>query len=158
MRENLPDCIHIHTPSLLGYFSVKAAKNLGIPCIYTNHIFAEHFVPKTENLWDLFMKYLVDGILSWYMGQFDAVIYPSRIQMDSVHGKYGLKNRAEVISNGFSPLEVAETFDRPDWLKGRTVFLSVSRLTPEKNVHMLVEAFDVLHAHHPQTALVIVGD
>ena len=157
IKKILPDCIHVHTPSLSGYFSVTMAKQLGIRSVYTNHIFAEHFVPKVENRFDAFKKTTVDHILAWYMWKFDAIVYPSKIQMDSVHLKYKLKNQATVISNGFTPLEINIPLEKPSHLQWKTVFLSVSRLSVEKNIHMLIEAFERVHAANPNSALLVVG-
>lgn len=43
-------------------------------------------------------------------------------------------------------------------IEGKTVFLFVGRLAPEKNVSLLINAFRTLHAHYQETALLIVGD
>jgi glycosyltransferase involved in cell wall biosynthesis len=52
----------------------------------------------------------------------------------------------------------------PDWVDplladdGTTTFVSVGRLSPEKNQARLIRAFAKVHAAHPATRLVIVGD
>lgn len=61
-------------------------------------------------------------------------------------------------------LGAAEGYPSKDVLKAemgiewKTVFLFVGRLAPEKNVGLLINAFRTLHAHYPETALLIVGD
>ncbi len=41
---------------------------------------------------------------------------------------------------------------------GRFTFVSVGRLSPEKNHARLIDAFAPVHAEHPETQLVIIGD
>jgi CDP-glycerol glycerophosphotransferase len=57
-----------------------------------------------------------------------------------------------------------ETGETPSWVDnilakdGSTIFVTVGRLSPEKNQARLIRAFAQVHAQHPLTKLVIVGD
>jgi CDP-glycerol glycerophosphotransferase len=79
-----------------------------------------------------------------------------------------LVNAARVRSNASADLrqttEDPETGALPDWVleleqkPGITTFVSVGRLSPEKNHARLVRAFAIVHASNPGTRLLIVGD
>ena len=57
-----------------------------------------------------------------------------------------------------------DTGETPAWVEsllkrdGSTVFVTVGRLSPEKNQARLIRAFAQVHAQHPLTKLFIVGD
>ena len=59
--------------------------------------------------------------------------------------------------------EVAEAEEVPEWVAamaaddGSRWFVTVGRLSPEKNQARLIAAFSKLHAQHPQARLLIVG-
>ncbi len=59
--------------------------------------------------------------------------------------------------------ETGET-SLPDWVDllanhdGQRWFVTVGRLSPEKNQARLLEAFAIVHGEHPETRLIMVGD
>jgi alpha-1,6-mannosyltransferase len=65
-----------------------------------------------------------------------------------------------VDTKAFRPVPRDDTLrDKLDLPRDKKVLLYVGRLSPEKNIEMLLAAFEVLHARHPNTYhLVIVGD
>lgn len=92
------------------------------------------------------------------MGLFDVVVYPSEMRQKKTLDVYYLHNRAIAISNGYVPKENVPAFSRKEEWKGKTVFFTVSRLTPEKNIGLIIDAFEQVHEKNPHTLLYIVGD
>lgn len=58
--------------------------------------------------------------------------------------------------------EQAQIFLPPEdmalFYPGVTTFITLGRLSPEKNQETLIEAFALVHTHHPQTRLFILGE
>lgn len=48
--------------------------------------------------------------------------------------------------------------DIAEWIKGKTSFLSLGRLSPEKDHAKLIRAFAAVRKSHPESVLVIIGD
>ena len=81
---------------------------------------------------------------------------PARLGRDE-HGDAQSRRRyGDVSSPGRRHDALREELDLP---RDRKVLLYVGRLSPEKNIEMLLAAFEALHARNPNTYhLVIVGD
>ena len=158
LKKIAPDIVHIHTPSPFGYMALLMAKSLHIPLVYTSHMFSEHIVVET-NTWSKQMaRKVVDVLFAGYMRKFDTIIYPSPIQQDIMTAKYDLRNNAVAISNGSIPFGENASAEKPDTWRDKTVFFTISRLSKEKNIHRLLNAFDRVHEQHANAILVVVGD
>lgn len=158
IKKIAPDIIHVHNPSIFSLLSIRVARKYGIPLVYTNHIFAEHFVPFIKTWKQKQSRKIVDWFFQKYMGLFDGIVYPSQIQRESILSKYHLKNTSVVISNGFLPFGEDIEVQKPEWWEGKTVFFTVSRLSVEKNIPIVIDAFEELWRQYPETLLVIVWD
>ena len=137
-----PDVAHVHSPLALGVVARRAATQLGIPVIYTNHYLPENARARrrTPAFDAAFYGYVVR-----FSNQCAHVTAPTptalRLLLDQ-----GLRAPSAVISNGidldaFSPgppsFQVRERYGLP---AGTPVILSVGRLSPEKNVQVLLDA------------------
>jgi glycosyltransferase involved in cell wall biosynthesis len=101
IKKIAPDIIHVHNPSIFSLMSIRVARRYNIPLVYTNHIFAEHFVPFVKTWKQKQSRKIADWFFQKYMGLFDGIVYPSQIQRETILSKYHLKNTSVVISNGF---------------------------------------------------------
>lgn len=151
-----PDLIHIHIPSFFGIFGICIGKYLDIPLVYTSHMFSEHFVYHVNTKTERLARKMIDSLLAAYMRHFDCIIHPSKIQEELIERKYNLTNDNRHISNGFIPFDAIDSIVRkPEW-NGKTIFFSVSRLSREKNIHLIIDAFDRIEDSN--SILLIVGD
>ena len=108
------------------------------------------------------LSFAEDYIVKLYT-RFAATLVPSEPLRDLLHG-WGVTNAVTlnlgVDTHAFQPIprsdDLRKSLDLP---KDRRVLLYVGRLSPEKNIGMLLSAFEALHARHPDRYhLVIVGD
>ncbi len=86
---------------------------------------------------------------------FDDVVIESSCGLERIRRWMLGSARFSVVPDGFSPHQVAD----PDWRaleKNRTV-LCVARVTPQKGIHVLLDAFAMLARDFPDWGLRIVG-
>lgn len=158
MAASSPDVAHIHSPLTLGVVARHAARRLGIPVVYTNHYLPENArARRRSRAFDTaFYSYLVR-----FSNRCAHVTAPTSTALGLLRDQ-GLRAPSGVISNGidldaFSPGpaddRVRERYGLPP---GHPVILSVGRLSPEKNVHVLLDAAARL-THDAQVILVGTG-
>lgn len=131
-----PDIVHVHHPFLLGKYAARAARELGIPVVFTHHTMYEayaHYVPLIPNI---FLRALSRFVVRYFCARVDGVIVPSSTIAAHLH-KQGIATPVCVLS---SPLQ--ESFLRVtpfgDTHKSFEL-LVVSRLTKEKNVYAALD-------------------
>jgi 1,2-diacylglycerol 3-alpha-glucosyltransferase len=138
-----PDVIHVHSPVTLGATVRMAAHRRGIPVIYTNHFLPVNVRPsmRRPRAFDaLFYSYIVG-----FSNRCSHVTAPSATALRLLRGR-GLRVPSGVISNGidldaYAPGPADPRIrDRYRLPSGRPLILSVSRLSPEKRVDMLLDA------------------
>lgn len=165
LKDFAPDVVHIHTPFTAGIIGRFFARNLRVPLVETFHGFladAEHFkiigLKKGQRLITPFVwKFLVYGL-----NETDLVIAPSAFAKKELV-KNRVEKEIEVIPNGVD-LSIAKVPEenvrriRKQHKLGEKVVLYVGRLSHEKNVDALVEAFYLLQEKVPTAKLLLVGD
>lgn len=162
VRELELDVIHTHTPFMLGWLGLKLAKRLGIPIVSTNHtLYAEyaHYFPLAPRS---ATRLFIIGMLRRYYRQCNAVIVPSRPVRELLRS-YGIDVPIHVIPTANSldatkdpgvRSQIRREYGIPD---NARVVLYVGRLAREKNLELLLNAFDILASKHPDIHLLIVG-
>lgn len=163
-----PDVIESGDPYHLAWTCLRAGGQMHTPVFgfYHSH-FPEAYLRtalKYGGSWvrDAVLNYAEDYIVKLY-GHFAATLVPSEHLRQVLHG-WGLTNTVTlnlgVDTKAFRPVPhdegLREELDLP---RDKKVLLYVGRLSAEKNIEMLLAAFEALHARHPNTYhLVIVGD
>ena len=148
LRDQEFDLIHTH-----GYKSdiigLLAARKAGIPCVITPHGFSTHMDFKLR-------------IFSWLGGKAlrrATKVVPLSTQLMKDCEQLGVpENKMLYIQNGvdLSEVEAQEKPVRAPDAPKRVGF--VGQLISRKNVFDLLAVFDALHAKHPSTRLIILGD
>lgn len=158
-REFRPDIVHTQSPFFLGTVGMRWAKHLGIPVVSTNHtLYTEycHYVPFVP---EFVTRMALVRWMSYYYNRCRAVVVPS-YPVEKVLRGYGVRSRIEVIKTGISlsttadRTEVRRTFDIPE---DAFLLLYVGRVAKEKNLDLLLNAFDIIKKRYPQCQLMIVG-
>lgn len=148
IKKRKIDIIHTH-----GYKSdiigVLAARKAGIKCIVTPHGF--------ENAKDFKLRLFI--WLGCQAMKFGDYVVPLSQQLMSDCKRMGVKQQKTVyIQNGVDLSEVEATpipeRNNPD--EKRIGF--VGQMISRKNIFDLLDIFDSLHAKHPNTKLVLLGD
>ena len=160
------DIIHTQTEFSLGLLGIWIARELRIPVIHTYHTQYEdyvHYIAKGMLIRPSMVKYLVRGFLR----DVDGVICPSEIVRDLL-SKYKVKVEKRVIPTG---IELAK-FERPEIKEenlqelrsklgiqeDEKMLLSLSRISYEKNIQAVLDAFAEVLKEEDKVKLVVAGD
>lgn len=151
----------ISTPGPIGLTTLAAAKLLQLRTVGIYHTDFPNLIRSHTDDPDL--EALSWRYMLWFFNQLDTILVPSEYYRRYLveHGfsasKIGLLRRG-VDTSRFSP----DFRDESLWKRygGRLAFtfLYVGRISSDKNVQMLLEAFEKLLASEPHYQLVVVGD
>jgi glycosyltransferase involved in cell wall biosynthesis len=153
-----PDLVHVATEFSLGIAGVKAARQLGIPIIASAHTDYDQYAARYGVPWALRAGW---HYLRWFYGQANRVLCPSRIYEESVH-RHGVTHTG-IWSRGvdpavFSPAHRTEAYRAalgvgPDDL----LVTYIGRIAREKNLGLLLEAWETLASERGGARLALVG-
>ena len=154
-----PDIIHIVTEFGIGRAGLKYALNNKIPLVSSFHTNIPEYLKyfHFDFLENFSWRYLLKVHL-----KANRVFVPSNSTKKSLQNK-GLKN-ISIWSRGidksqYSPDYRDESFRKEYGLVDKTVFLYVGRVSPEKDIDILMETFNRLNLKYKDKIhLIIVGD
>ena len=157
--QDKPDVVHIATEGPLGWSALKTAQNLAIPIstdFRTNfHTYSTHYGVG----W-------LGGIIMAYLRRFHNAANSTMVPTSQLQQELTLAGfeKLHVVQRGvdthvFSPMKRSNAL-RASWgaTKSTTVAICVSRLAAEKNLHMVISAFEAIKLRKPDAKLVFVGD
>jgi glycosyltransferase involved in cell wall biosynthesis len=145
IKKLKPDIIHICSPFQIGASAYLWARKYCLPVIDSIHILPENvlspfFSSKYYNtIQDRFWRYLI-----YFYNLADWVTIPTQTGADIYKNK-GLKNNITPISNGintklFNPNNDGEYLRKKFNLPKKNIVMYAGRITPEKNLDVLVKA------------------
>jgi glycosyltransferase involved in cell wall biosynthesis len=157
------DILHAHQPLLAGPQAARVARRANIPLVFTDHtrysLVARHTFPfLREELLESLLRLLFPR----FTAHCDLVVTPSQDVLRWLEG-LGVEAPAVVIPNGvdvdrfcrpIAPMTKAD-LGIPEWAG---VAISVGRLSPEKNLDFLLDAFGRAVEESQDLHLVVVGD
>ncbi len=155
------EVIHCHALATMGLAAIITAKTLRLPLIGTFHTMLPltvHYVTQYPKAQEVISRAAWKAIKAFYI-PFDVVTAPSTVIANLLE-QHGVQN-VKVISNGietqmFNPrVKGEETRRELGVKKGQTVFLFVGRITKEKNIDVVINAFSKIDEN---CKLVIVGN
>jgi 1,2-diacylglycerol 3-alpha-glucosyltransferase len=164
IKECNLDIIHIQGPYPTGILGVKVAKKLGLPLMMTYHAHVLFYLKSWLTVWNLPFN-LIAQILSLFLirrisENCQLIIAPS-IFMKRVLEGYGIKTRIEVLPTPltFSPKDDRSLLSRkelglPEKVR---ILLYVGRFSKEKNLKMLISAFEKVIKERKSVILLLVG-
>src|SRR5262249_45523293 len=111
---------------------------------------------------DLVVADALEAYVHWFYRQCAAVLAPTKAVADELGGR-GYTNRIVVWGRGvdsrrFSPSRLDPELRAELLGGGDTLLLSVGRVSEEKRIRVLLDAFEQLHPTLPGLRLAIVGD
>lgn len=162
MKELEIDIIHTHSPFLTGRLGANLARKCQIPLIFTHHTlyheYAHYIIAPRKVTHQAITKYL-----QRYFRHCDHVITPTPLIKDFLIDFYQLEQPITTIPTGID-LSGYKTADK-NWLRNKfkidpskRIILFVSRLSAEKNIQLVMEAFLKLYQDIPDLHMVFVGD
>jgi glycosyltransferase involved in cell wall biosynthesis len=158
LEADSPDLVHVATPGPIGVTGLLAAKLLGIPIIGSYHTELGPYALSLTR--DPVVAEITGLYVDWFYRQCDLVLAPTHGVMSALAAR-GVGRRILVWGRGvdtadFGPTHRDEAMRRSLLDGGDTLLLSVGRVSEEKRLDVLVEAFRLLQPSNAR--LVIVGD
>ncbi|WP_243439523.1 glycosyltransferase [Fundidesulfovibrio soli] len=152
--------LHSATPGPIGLAALGISRILKLPIYGTYHTaFPQYAKVLTgdDAMEELMWKYMI-----WYYNQMDKVFVPSKATGEELAAKGIAPEKITLFTRGvdierFTPAKRNGALKRYG-LEGGTTLLYVGRVSQEKNLHLLADAYLELSARHPDLNLVIVGD
>lgn len=159
------EIIHTHTEFGAGFLGKMVANRLRIPVVHTYHTMYEdylHYIANGKVVRPTHVKHFIKMFINHSTG----VVCPSKRVVDTLK-RYEVDIPMRIIPTG---IEVAK-FIRPEITKEDTdhlreklgiqkdelMILSLSRISYEKNIHIIVQQFADILMSYPTARLVIVG-
>lgn len=154
------DIIHVHSPFTMGLVGMHWANRQHVPLLFTYHTLYDqyaHYVPVAQEL----VREMALRFSNNFCNQCDHIIVPSKDIKRLLLG-YEISTPITVIPTGV-PLHKFRG-SRENWLRKHydlpaenKILLFVGRLTREKNLQYLIEAFTLVKRDMPNTSLVLTA-
>ena len=159
MKENVYDLIHIHSPFSIGLAGIFYARRFRLPVVYTAHT---HYVDYLHYVHGgaLIPQIVVDKLAATFSNGMDLTIAPSKKIADYLR-EYGTKKDIAILPTGIArmPEGSRSRFKKKYDIERALTLLYMGRVTQEKNLPFLFEAFSLALPYLPEgTTLVIAGD
>jgi phosphatidylinositol alpha 1,6-mannosyltransferase len=153
-----PDIVHVATEFSLGIAGVKAARQLGIPIIASAHTDYDRYAARYGVTWALRAGW---HYLRWFYGQAHRVLCPSRFYEEHLHSRgvthTGIWSRG-VDPAWFHPRFRSEEYRRRFGIGPEDLLVTyIGRIAREKNLGLLLEAWETLAPRRGSAQLVLVG-
>lgn len=144
MKRVKADVIFSFGPIMNGY--VYFAKKLsGIKKLYV--VASERNDPRKEPVEEWKKK-----VRNFCYNHADVLVCQTQMAVDLLREQYGVKTKMVIISNPITPnLPVWKGVDSKN-------IIAACRLTEQKNIPMMIDAFEKLHKEHPDYRLIIYGE
>ncbi len=153
-----PDVVHVATEFSLGIAGLKSARQLGIPVVASAHTDYDQYAARYGVTWALRAGW---HYLRWFYGQSHRVLCPSRIYEEHLHS-HGITHTG-VWSRGVDPAEFHPRFRSNAYRArigvgtGDLLVTYIGRLAREKNLTLLLDAWDLLAPDRGSAQLALVG-
>lgn len=164
VRREGADVVHVHAPGPMGWRGYKAAKYLKKPLVATHHTVLEPLVRYAPLGWKTIYRAGTHIIGKRLAEASKILIAPSRATRDELATKYPeAAHKIRIVPTGIDTDRFNANLDgskiRQDWgyTRDERVILYLGRLSYEKRVDVLVDAFQKLHEREPNARFVIGG-
>lgn len=157
-RAFRPDIVHAATEFALGVAGLRVARELGVPVVASAHTDYESYAARYHLDWAVRPGW---RYLRWFYGQSERVLCPSRIYEEHLHSR-GVRHTG-IWSRGVDPAVFNPAFRSDAWRASvgagadDLVVTYVGRLAREKNIDLLLEAWERVALRHPRARLALVG-
>lgn len=164
-KELRLEIIHTHTEFGVGLLGVIVAKRLKVPVIHTYHTMYDeylHYIAKGKLIRPTHVKYLV----RIFINRTNGVVCPSQRVVDTLNS-YEVNVPMRTIPTGIviEGIRYSDTHNQMiqslrkqlGLTDNQLMFLSVSRLSYEKNIQAIIEQFPKLLKTYSNVRLIIVG-
>ena len=153
-----PDIVHLATEFPVGLAGLRAARALGVPIIASSHTDYERYAARYGLGWAISPGW---GYLRWFYRHATRVLCPSAAYQAHLHRR-GIRHTG-IWSRGVDPERFHPGHRSDAWRHafgvgpGDLLVTYVGRIAPEKNIDLLLEAWESLGDLHDRVRLVFVG-
>lgn len=145
------DLVQLAAPGPMGMAGLIAARMLGLPVIAQYHTEVPDYAARLTGM--PFVKGLVEPFVGWFYQQADLCLAPSRAAEARLRG-LGV-TKLERVRRGTD----LALFDPARRVRPATpTALYVGRVSKEKNIDVLRDAWAQIYAVRPDARLIVVGD
>lgn len=149
--------LHSVTPGPMGLIALLAAKMLNLPIHATYHTSFPQYVYRLTD--DPSLEEAAWRYIFWYYNQMDAVFAPSEATRQDLIARGLQPQKIHVYPRGIDASVFTPSWQRSASSKEQQIkFLYVGRLSKEKSLHLLIEAFRRVYPQVPDAMLTLVGD
>ena len=153
-----PDVVHVATEFSLGIAGVKAARQLSVPIVASAHTDYDQYAVRYGVTWALRAGW---HYLRWFYGQAHRVLCPSRIYEEHLHSRgvthTGVWSRG-VDPGEFHPRFLSEAYRARFGVGANDLLVTyIGRIAREKNMELLLRAWETLVGSRGGAQLVLVG-
>ncbi|PTN38481.1 glycosyltransferase [Desulfonatronum sp. SC1] len=153
--------IHSATPGPIGLAALALAKLMHLPIYGTYHTSLPQYTKCLTQ--DFAMEELMWRFTLWYYDQMDLVFAPSHATANELIAKGLRPEKVRVYPRGidierFHPSKRNGFYEKRFQLRNEAKLLYVGRVSKEKNLHILEQAFRDLARERNDVRLIIVGD
>ncbi len=151
----------ISTPGPMGLNALMAARLLGLRTVGIYHTDFPKYVKSLTQ--DEVLEQLAWRYMQWFYGQMERIYVPSEFYRKQLTENGFDSAKLRVLPRGvdcarFNPGKRDEHFWEQYGLNGNLKLLYVGRISKEKNVRTLIEAFRYVRTTTPVVDLVVVGE
>lgn len=159
-----PDIVHVHTQFTVGLATLRAAVNLGIPVVATNHVMPDNIIKNVRLLSPLsrpMSRIITEYGMLLYRGA-KLIIMPTESAL-KLFNLETIESPTMAVSNGidltrFQPLPPEKyIFDKYSIPRGKPVVAYLGRLDAEKHLETLLQAANLVMRDNPAVTLLFVG-
>ncbi len=148
--------VHVHTPFSFGILGLIYARRKNAVAVYTHHTnFFDSYLHYLGGLNTRLTARLLKQIYIAFVGRFDIVIVPSETARRHLINYLGVRPRS--LHQLATPVPSEKEISFRDEVDRDIDILFVSRLAPEKNIHIALEALCAVCTAKPGTTISIVG-
>ncbi|HCY84699.1 MAG TPA: glycosyl transferase [Desulfobacteraceae bacterium] len=154
--------IHSATPGPIGLTALAIARILKLPLTATYHTQFPQYAQYLTG--DDFIEDMTWRFMIWYYDQMDQIYVSSQNSFDELAEKGIRPEKIRIIPRGintdiFHPSKRNGILNKDYGISRDAVkFLYVGRVSREKNLHLLINAFKRLSTAHDNVHLTVVGD
>jgi glycosyltransferase involved in cell wall biosynthesis/predicted metal-dependent phosphoesterase TrpH len=155
------EVVHAATPGPMGLAGLLIARILGLPFVASYHTELARYAMDLTG--DRLAAEITRSAVTWFYSQAERVYVPSRTSAAGLIEQGISASRLHLMTRGadtvlFSPERRARSMRRRLAGDDATILIYVGRISREKGLGLLADAFRKLAATRPDLALVIVGD
>jgi 1,2-diacylglycerol 3-alpha-glucosyltransferase len=171
------DLIHVHTEFGVGSLGLLAKQKLNLPLVYTAHtMYVSFFDNQKSWIVKFFKKSIlkyVDYIFTKFIFNSDINIFPTKKVLYFLENRYSnkindfSKINYQIVPTGFNlerfychnhSSEKVALLRQQLGLKDSFVCLYLGRISAEKEIDYLIDAFASFHFQNPKSKFLIIGD